>query len=179
MVAGGGATRAHLCCPLHRDASQPSPHIVPLKDNLTEKAAGLSQGWKTMRLKNYNFFFPSSLSLLFWHESHQHVRSHLGLPGIGIVGCSISQESRGRCGSTSTTASGITQPNAGLPALLRHRCSCACVRCDAQEQLFCSASLESGGCCCHRCGAAVLGQSSTGSTGCTWGGAWTLSANAK
>lgn len=117
-----------------------------------------------MRWKNYNFFFPSSLSLLFWHKSHQHVRSHLGLPGIGIVNCSTSQESRGRCVSTSTTASGITQPNAGLSALQRHRCSCACVRCDAQEQLFCSASLESGGCCCHRCGA------STGSTGCIWWG---------
>lgn len=58
--------------------------------------------------------------------------------------------------STPTTASAITQPNAGLSALRRHRCSCACVRCDAQERLFCSASLECGGCCCRRCGAAAL-----------------------
>lgn len=73
--------------------------------------------------------------------------------------------------STSTTASEITQPNAGLSALWRQRCSCACVRRDAQEQLFCSASLACGGCCCHRCGAAALGKHFTGSTGCFWGGA--------
>lgn len=52
--------------------------------------------------------------------------------------------------STPTTAPAISQPNAGLSELWRQRCSCACVRCDAQEQLFCSASPECGGCCCHR-----------------------------
>lgn len=134
-----------------------------------EKAAGFSPSWKTMRLKNYDFFSPpSSLPLLFWRGSRRHARSHLGLAGIGIARCSTSRESRGKCVSTSTTASAITQPDAGLSALRRERCSCACVRRDAQEQLFCSASLECGGCCCHRCGAAALGKRFTRSTGCFW-----------